>query len=286
MRQTGAIAEVRAARQDWLDAGERIAFVPTMGNLHKGHASLIERARTVADRVVVSIFVNPTQFGEGEDFGSYPRTPEIDALLLRRLGTDLLFVPEVSDVYPFGERAATHVHVPELTSEFCGAFRPGHFDGVTSVVLRLFCMVQPDVAVFGQKDYQQQLVIRRMVADLSLPMAIETAPTVRDADGLALSSRNQYLTVEERAVAPQLHATLQRAADSIEEGTTDYTAVEQSAAEALTEAGFRVDYFAIRDADTLAPPVAGSNLVVLAAAHLGKARLIDNLRIEAAGTES
>lgn len=263
---------------DWRDAGESVAFVPTMGNLHRGHISLVEHARKVADHVVVSIFVNPTQFGEGEDFDKYPRTLEMDSLLLKRARCDLLFSPELSDVYPFGQGAAIQMRLPDLTDEFCGAFRPGHFDGVIGVVSRLFCMVGPDVAVFGQKDYQQLLVVRRMVSDLSMPVRIESASTIREPDGLALSSRNQYLTNEEREIAPNLHATLRRVAAELENGDQDFNALQDWAIAELNSAGFVAEYVGIRLANSLAPPIdLGNPLVVLAAARLGKARLIDNV---------
>ena len=189
---------------DWRSKGDQVALVPTMGNLHKGHIALVELAREHAERVIVSIFVNPTQFGEGEDYEDYPRTLERDTRRLKKAGADMIFAPAVDTMYPFGLDMATIVSVPGLTENFCGASRPGHFDGVTSVVARLFAMVMPDVAVFGQKDYQQQLVIRHMTADLCLPINIITAETVRDDDGLALSSRNSYLSGEERASAPLL----------------------------------------------------------------------------------
>jgi pantoate--beta-alanine ligase len=200
---------------EWRQHGEHVAIVPTMGNLHPGHASLVELAREHAERVVVTVFVNPTQFAEGEDFEDYPRTLERDKRRLQRVNTDVIFVPNVETLYPFGLQNATSVTVPGLTENFCGSFRPGHFDGVTTVVARLFALVQPDVAVFGQKDYQQQLVIRRMVDDLGLPTNIITAPTVREEDGLAMSSRNAYLSDEERAMAPKIHEVLESAGEAL-----------------------------------------------------------------------
>lgn len=274
-------AEVRAWTGERRRAAERIAFVPTMGNLHEGHMSLVRLAREYAERVVVSIFVNPTQFGAGEDYGAYPRTPEEDRALLREVGVDLLYTPSPETVYPFGEAAATRLHVPGLSEDLCGRFRPGHFDGVATVVCRLFCMVGPDVAVFGQKDYQQFLIIRRMTRDLSMPIGIVLAPTVREADGLACSSRNRYLTDEERRHAPELHAALQEIHESLLAGERGYAEMEERALARLVRAGFEPDYVGIRRARDLQAPAADTReLVVLAAARLGRARLIDNLLVQ------
>jgi pantoate--beta-alanine ligase len=265
---------------DWRSQGDHVALVPTMGNLHEGHLALVELAREHAERVIVSIFVNPTQFGAGEDYEDYPRTLERDTRRLKTVAADMIYAPDVETMYPFGLDMATIVSVPGLTENFCGASRPGHFDGVTSVVARLFAMVLPDVAVFGQKDYQQQLVIRHMTADLSLPIKIISAETVRDDDGLALSSRNSYLSDEERARAPGLFESLRRAADELQNGRRDFEELEQEARTRLAEAGFDVDYFAIRRAQNLELPDRDCDeLVVLAAARLGKARLIDNIVI-------
>ena len=270
--------ELHELHEGWRHHGDHVAIVPTMGNLHEGHLSLVELARQHAERVVVTVFVNPTQFGEGEDFDEYPRTLKRDTQRLRKLDADVLFTPDVETVYPFGIDKATVISVPGLTRYFCGASRPGHFDGVTTVVARLFALVQPDVAVFGQKDYQQQLVIRHMTVDLSLPIRIITAPTVREADGLAMSSRNQYLSEAERAVAPQLHASLEAIGTELQDGKRNYEELEQSARARLESAGFRPDYVAIRRAENLEPPDRDCDeIVVLAAAHLGKARLIDNI---------
>lgn len=270
--------ELNELHRSWRHHGEHVALVPTMGNLHPGHISLVELAREHAERVVVTVFVNPTQFGEGEDFEDYPRTLERDTRQLRKIGTDVLFVPDVDTVYPFGIENATVVSVPGLTENFCGAARPGHFDGVTSVVARLFALVQPDVAVFGQKDYQQQLVIRHMTADLNLPIRIITAPTIREPDGLARSSRNQYLTAEERAVAPQLHEVLERIGRDLQNGKRDFQELELQAVATLEAAGFAPDYVAVRRAQNLEVPDRDCDeIVVLAAAQLGKARLIDNV---------
>lgn len=270
--------ELRQQLDDWRQHGDHIAIVPTMGNLHVGHASLVELAREHAERVVVTVFVNPRQFGESEDFEEYPRTLERDTLRLRKVGADVLFVPDVDTVYPFGVDNATTVTVPGLSENFCGSFRPGHFEGVTSVVARLFALVQPEVAVFGQKDYQQQIVIRRMADDLNLPVNILVAPTIRDDDGLALSSRNQYLTDEEKTVAPELFRSLTRVGEQLQAGQRNFDELEQEAIAVLEAAGFEPDYFAIRRALDLSTPDRDCDeLVVLVAAHLGKARLIDNI---------
>jgi len=272
--------ELRDQLAEWRHAGEHVAIVPTMGNLHPGHVSLVEIAREHAERVVVTVFVNPTQFGEGEDFENYPRSLERDTMRLKMVRADVLFAPHIDTVYPFGLEMATTVSVPGLSENLCGSFRPGHFDGVTSVVARLFALVQPDTAVFGQKDYQQQLVIRRMVEDLSLPLTIITAPTVREDDGLAMSSRNAYLSDEERRIAPRLHATLQAIGEDLQNGRRDYEKLEAAAVSTLGKAGFKPEYVAIRRALDLSTPDRDCDeLVVLAAAHLGRARLIDNIII-------
>jgi pantoate--beta-alanine ligase len=272
-----ALAALRGAVARFRAAGERVALVPTMGNLHRGHLALVARARAEAERVVVTVFVNPTQFGPGEDFAAYPRTPEADAGVLAAAGCDVLFLPPVAEVYPDGEAGATRVEVPGLSAVLCGAFRPGHFAGVTSVVARLFNMVGPDVAVFGDKDYQQLTIIRRMVRDLHLPVRVVGLPTVREPDGLALSSRNQYLAPAERAVAPRLAAVLADVAAAVAAGRRDFGALEAEAVATLAAAGFRPDYVAIRRASDLGEPRPGDGpLVVLAAAWLGRARLIDN----------
>ena len=270
--------EIRELYEGWRHHNEHVALVPTMGNLHEGHLSLVELARQHAERVVVTVFVNPTQFGEGEDYDEYPRTLKRDTQRLKKLDADVLFTPDEDTVYPFGIERATLVSVPGLTRNFCGASRPGHFDGVTTVVARLFALVQPDVAVFGQKDYQQQLVIRHMTVDLSLPIRIITAPTVREPDGLAMSSRNQYLSEAERSVAPQLHAALETIGVELQNGKRDFEAIENEARDTLRAAGFVPDYVAIRRAENLEPPDRDCDeIVVLAAAQLGKARLIDNI---------
>jgi pantoate--beta-alanine ligase len=274
------VAEVRARVRDWRNAGQRIALVPTMGNLHAGHLSLLAAARHRADRVIASVFVNPLQFGPAEDFAAYPRTIADDTGLLAEAHCDLLFAPSVDQVYPDGGAQPTLITVRGLATVLCGQFRPGHFDGVATVVAKLFNIVAPDVAVFGEKDFQQYIIIRRMTSDLMLPVEIVGAPTVRAADGLALSSRNLYLSPEERAIAPAIHRALLAAVKRIDKGDRDYLAVESAGWQALAVAGLRPDYFAVRDAGDLQPPRASSReLVVLTAARLSRTRLIDNLRV-------
>jgi pantoate--beta-alanine ligase len=271
-------AALRAMIRGWRGQGLTVGFVPTMGNLHSGHHSLIKLARARADRVVASVFVNPTQFGPNEDFERYPRTLVQDQVGLAEQECDLLFAPEVATMYPFGAQNSVSIHVPQLTETLEGAHRPGHFDGVSTVVCKLFNLVQPDLAVFGQKDFQQLKVIERMVRDMSLPVMIMAAPTLRADDGLALSSRNQYLSTEERALAPQVYATLQQMRELIAKGHAR-TVVEQAAASKLARTGFDPDYAAIRRIEDLAEPADGERegLVALIAARVGKTRLIDNL---------
>jgi pantoate--beta-alanine ligase len=277
------VAEVERLRQligGWRMAGERVGLVPTMGNLHQGHITLLDAARERCDRSVVSIFVNPMQFGEGEDFEDYPRTLQEDQEKLREAGADLLFAPSVSTIYPKGGQAQTRVEVPGLSDILCGASRPGHFIGVATVVCKLLNYVQPDMAVFGEKDYQQLMVIRRMVADLAIPVEILGLPTVREADGLARSSRNGYLTAEQRQRAPKLYETLKFTAGALRDGDRDYALLEEKGGDMLRSAGFRLDYFTIRRAEDLQLPVEGEqNLVILAAAYMGTTRLIDNLNV-------
>lgn len=271
-------AGVRAWRAMRYRAGKSVAFVPTMGNLHRGHAALIDRAREIADFVLVSIFVNPAQFAPGEDYGNYPRTLDRDRELVDEHGGDALFIPAAEEMFPHGSERAAAVEVPALSQSLCGAFRPGHFRGVASVVARFFNLVQPDFALFGEKDYQQLLVIRRMVEELCFAVDVVAVPTVREADGLALSSRNGYLTAEERSRAPLLFRGLKEAAAALAEGRTP-AAVEAEGERKLRNAGFRPDYFAVRRALDLGPPVAAHELRVLAAAWLGEARLIDNIAV-------
>jgi pantoate--beta-alanine ligase len=284
MQTVARPSELRALVSAWRRAGERVAFVPTMGNLHAGHGSLVGRASELADRVIVSIFVNPLQFGPNEDFAAYPRTPDEDRRRLESLRVDLLFAPEVADIYPRGQESTARVHVPVIEDILCGAFRPGHFMGVATVVTKLLNIVQPDVAVFGEKDYQQLLIIRRATLDLCMPVEIVGVRTTREPDGLAMSSRNRYLTAEQRAAAPAIFAELEHARAAIESGATDLAAIARRGSEALQQAGFRPDYFEIRDAATLEEPNAQSReLVVLTAARIGRARLIDNVRASRKG---
>ncbi|WP_045223285.1 pantoate--beta-alanine ligase [Methyloterricola oryzae] len=280
MQTVETIAALRAATGAWRQGGERIALVPTMGNLHEGHLHLVAEAKRQARRVVVSIFVNPTQFGAGEDFANYPRTEEADAAKLREAGVDLLFLPRVEEMYPGGSQGMSFVEVPGLSDRLCGKVRPGHFRGVATVVCKLFNMVQPDLALFGEKDFQQLAVIRRMTRDLNLPVEIVGVPTVREPSGLAMSSRNGYLSPEEKTRAAFLHQLLLRIADQLRAGQRDYAALETQGEHELREAGFAPDYLAIRRASDLEMPDTGDvELVVLVAARLGKARLIDNISL-------
>ena len=274
------VAEVRARIRAWRSAGERIAFVPTMGNLHAGHMSLLSAARFRADRVVASIFVNPLQFGPADDFLRYPRTPTEDALLLSEAGCDLLFAPTVEQIYPDGGSQPTLITVRGLSEGLCGAFRPGHFEGVATVVAKLFGIVAPDVAIFGEKDFQQFAVISQMTRDLAIPVQVIGAPTVRAPDGLALSSRNRYLSSEERARAPAIHAALLAIARRIGAGEEDFDALEADGRRMLEAQNLKTDYFSVCDAHTLKPPTRlSTDLVVLTAVRMRGARLIDNLQV-------
>ncbi len=268
---------LRARVNGWKREGLRVGFVPTMGNLHAGHYSLVMLARQYADRVVSSVFVNPTQFGPNEDFTRYPRTPEADTTGLEGAGCDVLWLPTVESMYPFGIELAASINVPGVSSVLEGAHRPGHFDGVCTVVTRLFNQVQPDVAAFGKKDFQQLAVIRQMVRDLAFPIEILGGSIVRESDGLAMSSRNQYLSAEERPAAAEIRRTLLAMRDAVTSGQPRLT-VEAEAARRLTAAGFVVDYAAVRRPD-LSEPEDGEKAakVTLIAAKLGKTRLIDNL---------
>lgn len=256
----------------------QLAFVPTMGNLHEGHLQLVKEALKVADKVIVSIFVNPLQFGVNEDFDKYPRTLEQDLALLSTVKTTAVFTPTVQTLYPLPLEQSTTVEEPSLTQTLCGLSRPTHFKGVTTIVTKLFNLVQPDIAFFGLKDYQQYCVIKKMATDLFMPLEIVGVPTVRENDGLAKSSRNGYLTTEQRQIAPALFKQLSMIQQALKQGQRNFTALETAAAQALTNAGFKPDYIAIRQAETLAIPKATeNNFVILAAAYLGKTRLIDNL---------
>ena len=278
MRIVTTKAEVRAQVRRWRGAGEKVTLVPTMGALHKAHMDLA-RLAGADGRVIVSIFVNPTQFAPGEDFERYPRDLGADADLLREAGVDLLFAPGQEEVYPRGLDDLTRVEVPGLSADLCGAHRPTHFAGVTSVVARLLLLTLPDAVVFGRKDYQQLVILRRMTEDLHIPVEVIEGPIKREKDGLAMSSRNRYLTEAERRTAPLLHVELRRCAARIEAGERDFPALEEDAAARLAEAGFAPDYVAVRRAGDLGPPAASpaGEWVVLAAAWLGSARLIDNV---------
>jgi pantoate--beta-alanine ligase len=272
------VAELRKNINAWKSQGEKIVFVPTMGNLHAGHLALVQRARQCGDKVICSIFVNALQFDRKEDLQTYPRTPEQDLIALQNENVDLVFMPEHEEVY--AKENNPHQIIPKrrINQELCGEFRPGFFDGIVEVVARLFEMVKPDVAIFGEKDYQQLIIIKLLVEDLGLPIKIEQVAIQREEDGLAYSSRNSYLTVKERSKAKHLYAALRNIKTQIQSGFKDYEALEEQAIGQLKLAGFRPDYVAVRDAEDLGNPVyATDSIIVLAAAWLGKARLIDNI---------
>lgn len=274
------VSELRRRVSDWRQGGARIALVPTMGNLHAGHLALVREVRKLADRTLASVFVNPLQFAPKEDFGAYPRTLERDRELLAGEGADLLFAPPVTAIYPRGQADQTRVEVRGLSDILCGASRPGHFAGVATVVCKLFNLCQADVAVFGEKDFQQLLVIRWMVEDLCIPVEIHGVATVREADGLAMSSRNGYLEPGERSRAPELYRTLCRTGERLR-GGAGVASVERQGHAELAVAGLEPDYYSVRAARDLRPAAAGDrDLVVLAAVRLGRARLIDNLRVK------
>ena len=271
------VSDLRAAVKAARLSGKSIGFVPTMGNLHAGHISLVDQAKKECDFVVASIFVNPLQFNDKSDLSRYPRTLPDDQVRLTAANCDLLFAPDVDEMYPVGQDNQSTVSVPGVSTGLCGGSRPGHFDGVATVVTKLFNQVLPDRAFFGEKDFQQVAVIRKMVEDLCQPVAIVTVPTARDHDGLALSSRNGYLTTEERALAPGLYLTLTEIGASVQAGEP-VSQVLSEATERLNQRGFRTDYLEIRDARTLSEDLSDtSELVILGAAFLGKARLIDNI---------
>lgn len=276
MQQVSTLPELQQVLSGWRRRGETVALVPTMGNLHAGHRSLVQLAREKADRVVCSIFVNPTQFGPAEDLESYPRTLEADLAVLHDLSADIAYTPDADTMYPAGDQ--TEVRVAGLSESHCGRSRPGHFAGVARVVCKFLCQVMPDYAVFGAKDYQQLAVIRRMAQDLFLPGDIISAPTVRDDDGLALSSRNQYLTPEERSTAPELYQCLRDLQAQINDGAQDFRQLETEGIERLCHRGFRPDYLTVSRQHDLSDATASDrDLVILVAAHLGRARLIDNI---------
>ena len=271
---------LRTTLREWRREGLTIALVPTMGNLHEGHLSLLARARAIADRSVVSIFVNPIQFGRGEDYERYPSTLEADRAKLEAAGLDLLFAPNLAELYPGGIQEDTRVTVPALSDILCGEFRPGHFSGVATVVSKLFINTQPDFALFGEKDFQQVMVIRRMTHDLLFPVEIIGMPIIREADGLAMSSRNSYLKPAERRVAASIYASLNRAANELRVQAQPLVALERRCEEELKTMGMRPEYISVRRASDLDLPQAGDqDLIILAAAWLGGARLIDNMRV-------
>lgn len=280
MRTYNSSAQLQSVLLGFHRNSKSIAFVPTMGNLHEGHLDLVRKARQLCDVVVVSIFVNPLQFGPSEDLDAYPRTLAADKEKLFSEGVQVLYTPDVDDIYPEGIQAQTLVHVPELGETLCGSSRPGHFDGVTTVVSKLFNIVQPDVAVFGEKDYQQLSIVRKMVQDLCLPVKIVGVATKRDEDGLAKSSRNGYLSFDQRRVAPVLNQTLNTCREAIACGFDNFLQLESHARMKLLQAGFDPDYFAIRDARTLRTVTEDTEeIAILAAARLGSTRLIDNVKL-------
>ncbi|GGW83056.1 pantoate--beta-alanine ligase [Alteromonas halophila] len=280
MQVIESIDALRAQTKAWREQGKTIGFVPTMGNLHHGHLTLIDEARRHCDVVIASIFVNPMQFGENEDLATYPRTLPEDKQHLTDHGADALFLPSVKAMYPRGLAQQTIVEVPGLSDVVCGASRPGHFRGVATVVCKLFNMVAPDHAFFGKKDYQQLKVIKMMAMDLSMDIQIHGVPTQRADSGLALSSRNGYLSENEMQVAPTLYAVMCALKADIEAGERDYPALIASHTNTLRDAGFRPDYIEVLNADTLTAPAANdTSLVILIAAFLGTTRLIDNIEV-------
>jgi pantoate--beta-alanine ligase len=281
MQSITEIKSLRSQIRAWRQAGLSVALVPTMGNLHRGHFSLVEKAKTLADKVVVSIFVNPMQFGANEDLDNYPRTLDADKQGLADLETDILFIPSVETIYPNGLGAQSFVDVPGISMGYCGGSRPGHFKGVATVVTKLFNLVQPDYACFGEKDFQQLQVVKTMATDLSIPVEIIGVPTMREVSGLAMSSRNGYLSADEKHTAPALFNTLKHCAQQLKSGNKDFATLENEAKSALENAGLKPDYFSIAQRDTLkAATLEDTRFVILAAAFLGSVRLIDNLQVE------
>jgi len=281
MQTINDTAELRQVIQRYKQAGKTIAFVPTMGNLHEGHLSLVDKAKEQSDIVVASIFVNPMQFGENEDLDAYPRTLEADSIGLVEHGCDILFSPSAKEVYPNGTQAETRVDVPSLVEHHCGESRPGHFIGVATVVTKLFNMVQPDTAIFGEKDFQQLAVIRKMTLDLCMPIRIIGVPISREPSGLARSSRNGYLSAEEKTTAARIYQTLLQCKKSLESGNKDFERLSKEAVEALEISGFKKDYFNIANPNTLENATLNDNeYVILVAAWLGSTRLIDNISVK------
>lgn len=280
MKTIHSLQELRAEIRAFRNAGETVGLVPTMGNLHAGHLSLVEQIKEQADRVVATIFVNPMQFVEGEDFDTYPRTLEDDALKLSEVGVDVLYAPQVSEMFSTDMTMESRVEVPSLDKILCGEFRPGHFTGVATIVTKLFNMVQPDMAIFGEKDYQQLLVIKRFVSDLCMPVDIISGPTLREADGLAMSSRNGYLNPEQRKTAALIYQSLKQAAEQVRQGL-NFKQIEDAARQMLNNSGYETQYFCIRRSKDLAIPCeADKDLVIIVAAKLGGTRLIDNVAVQ------
>ena len=275
---------LRIMVQRWRNAEEKIAFVPTMGNLHDGHISLLARAKEIADRTIVSVFVNPIQFGKGEDYDNYPSTLKQDGQKLADNGADVLFAPNLQQLYPGGMEEDTRVSVPSLSNILCGETRPEHFSGVATVVTKLFFSVLPDIALFGEKDYQQLLVIKRMVSDLCIPIKILGQPIIREADGLAMSSRNSYLGVDERRRAPAIFREITKVAEILSSGNRDFSKLQDEAVAVLKGQGLKPEYISIRRLHDLGEPTAeDSEFSVLAAAWVGGARLIDNVKVTVDG---
>lgn len=280
MQTVTTVAALRRQISMWKEQGERIVLVPTMGNLHAGHLALVSRAHACGSKVVCSIFVNTLQFDREEDLATYPRTPEEDLKALRHASTDLVFMPEHEEIYSEQHRVTKSIPENPLHQQLCGKYRPGFFDGIVAVMTRLLHMVDPDVAVFGEKDYQQLIIIKQLVKDLEMEVRIEQVPTQREEDGLAFSSRNAYLDHAQRALAPRLYAELVSLAQQIRRGVRTYVHLEFHATEHLKQAGFRPEYVSVRDANTLKPARHETDhVVILAAAWLGKARLIDNILV-------
>ncbi len=279
MQRIQSITEMQSCTHRWQQAGLKIAFIPTMGNFHAGHLSLVEKAMTLADRVVLSIFVNPLQFNEDSDFEAYPRTLDADIQKLADYRVDTLFVPSESELYPQGREQITRVEVPGHSSILEGESRPGHFRGVTTVVAKLFNCVQPHIAVFGEKDFQQLLIIQHMVTDLNFPIDIVGMPTCREQDGLAMSSRNSRFNAQERQKAPVLYRTLLSLRDKIRAGEHDYARLESQAMTQIASQGLTPEYISVRSAQDLGAPQTSAELVIVAAARLGQIRLIDNVRV-------
>jgi pantoate--beta-alanine ligase len=280
MQVISSITDLREVRRTWQSAKEVIAFVPTMGNLHQGHLQLVKEAKKSATKVVVSIFVNPLQFGPDEDLDAYPRTLEQDKKALQDLDVDLLFMPTANDIYSRGLEQQTFVEVPGFSYMICGASRPGHFRGVATIVCKLFNMVQPNQAYFGEKDFQQLQVIKAMVTDLSMNLSIHGVATMREPDGLAMSSRNHYLNEAQRAIAPNLYAIISDMASQIKAGRRDFSVMISEAKTAINEAGLKTDYIEVRSSNSLLQVGhEDKELVILAAAFLGKTRLIDNIQV-------